>query len=189
MKTITKQLIFAVFLMLSLVFVASAQAKKPAKTKAVKTIVKANTSKCPGSNGLTDGEISAIVEAHNKARADVGLPNLTWNCSLANTAQEWATRGIFEHRPGPMYGENLFVDGAASVSPVTGVENWLAEKSAWNNSAGNCQAGKVCSHYTQMVWKNTNAIGCGINRNAPGKWKVLFVCNYSPMGNYSGKAY
>ena len=26
-------------------------------------------------------------------------------------------------------------------------------------------------------------IGCGINRAATGKWKVLMVCNYDPAGN------
>jgi uncharacterized protein YkwD len=177
MKIITKQLVFASFLMLALVFAANAQK------------VKKNNNRCPGTNGLTETEISAILEAHNKIRTDVGLSKFTWNCKLANLAQEWATRGKFEHRSNPNYGENIFVSTETNISPTDGVQTWLTEKSFWNNSAGTCQAGKTCVHYTQMVWRKTTEIGCGINRNASGKWKLLFVCNYNPMGNLAGKAY
>jgi uncharacterized protein YkwD len=177
MKIIMKQLIFMNLLMLVLTFAASAQK------------VKKNSNQCPGTNGLKETEISAILEAHNKIRADVGLSKLKWNCRLADLAQEWATLGKFEHRANPVYGENLFVSTETDIFPAGGVQNWLTEKSFWNNSAGTCQTGKTCVHYTQMVWRKTTEIGCGINRKASGKWKLLLVCNYSPIGNYAGKAY
>lgn len=176
MKNITKQLIFAGLLTIVFAFAIDAQSTK------------INENRCSGANDLTETEISAVLEAHNKIRADVGLPKLVWKCGLADLAQQWATRGIFEHRSDLFYGENIFVSSDTAAAPVDGVQAWLAEKSFWDNSAGICQAGKVCVHYTQMVWKNTTEVGCGINRNASGKWKVLMVCNYNPMGNFIGKA-
>ncbi|MGC2235322.1 MAG: CAP domain-containing protein [Pyrinomonadaceae bacterium] len=177
MKIANKQLIFTSLLMLALVFAANAQK------------VKKTGNRCPGTNGLQETEIAALLDAHNKIRADVGLSKLKWNCKLADLAQEWATRGKFEHRVNPVYGENLFVASETNALAAESVQTWLMEKSFWNNSAGTCQAGKVCVHYTQMVWRNTTEIGCGINRKASGKWQLMLVCNYNPMGNYAGKAY
>lgn len=175
MKNLTKQLIFASLLTLAFAFAVDAQ---PAE----------KNNRCPGENKLNETEITQILEAQNKIRADVGLPALVWKCSLADLAQNWATRGAYEHRPNNFYGENIFVASDTAVSPVVGVQSWQAEEAFWDNSAGTCREGKVCAHYTQMVWKNTTEVGCGINRGVQGKWKVLMVCNYAPMGNFIGKA-
>ncbi|MBK8466922.1 MAG: hypothetical protein IPL32_13920 [Chloracidobacterium sp.] len=40
-----------------------------------------------------------------------------------------------------------------------------------------------------MVWRKTARIGCGINRNTPGNWKTIVVCNYDPAGNKPGPAF
>ena len=171
---------------------AVGQKVKPKKTEPVKPKkaeqVKAGGA-CSGINGLTRTEIDAILDAHNKARAAVGLPKLKWNCKLADLAQEWAKRGVFEHRANPVYGENIFVNIDTGVSAASGVQSWLTEKSFWNNPTAICQKGKVCTHYTQIVWKTTSEIGCGIHRSGSGKWKLMLVCNYSPAGNAPGKAF
>ena len=188
MKTIAKRLIAAFFILTALAFVADAQKKKVKKTTPQK--VNVNNNLCPGANGLTETEIDGILDAHNKARADVGLSTkLKWSCKLADYARAWAKRGIFEHRSGALYGENIFGSADTSLSPTSGVLGWLGEKSFWNNSTATCQAGKICTHYTQIVWKSTTEIGCAINRDAPGTWKLFFVCNYNPAGNGGGKAY
>lgn len=151
--------------------------------------------KCPGSK-LTESEIGIILKQHNDERAIVGVPPLVWNCALANYAQKWANQGIFEHSsseqlagiiPGIEAGENLAADTESNAIP--GVSGWLEEKQFWNNQTGTCREGEVCGHYTQMVWRTTTQIGCGINRNAPGEYRQLFVCNYSPAGNAPGPAY
>lgn len=141
---------------------------------------------CPEKNGLTQAEITEIVQAHNSARSQNKLPALTWNCKLASVAQEWATRGIFEHRPVRTYGENLFVSIRSTSKVTEAVQAWLLENSSWNQKTAACMPGKVCTHYTQVVWKKTTTIGCGINRNAGEKWKILLVCNYEPPGNGGG---
>jgi pathogenesis-related protein 1 len=170
-----KKTIILSILMLITAFAANAQTE--------------NKTKCPNANNLNENEIKTILDEHNKIRADVGLPKLVWNCDLADFAQEWATRGVFEHRLENKYGENIFVAGNLSAAVVSGVNLWHSEKAFWNNSTAVCQTGKVCGHYTQIVWRSTTEIGCGINRNAPGKFKVIMVCNYNPAGNYAGRAY
>jgi pathogenesis-related protein 1 len=173
MKITMKQMLSAIFIVITLVFAADAQASKV----------------CSGSTEITETEKRQILESHNKARAEFSLSQLTWDCELAKVAQEWATRGIFGHRPDTDFGENLFVSSASKGSPINAVQQWMLEKSYWDNSSGVCQTGKVCTHYTQIVWKKTTKVGCGINRNAPGKWKTLVVCNYDPAGNSKGPAY
>jgi pathogenesis-related protein 1 len=82
----------------------------------------------------------------------------------------------------------MFVSTNAAASPVSALQNWEKEKAFWNNKAGTCQAGKTCTHFTQMVWRATTQVGCGINRNATGNWKLVMVCNYDP-GSKAGAAY
>ena len=145
--------------------------------------------KCSGANGLTRGEIIEILNVHNLVRAGLKLSQLTWDCKLADYAQEWATRGVVEHRDDNIYGESIFVAGARDAAAVASVNKWMLEKPNWDNTKGKCIPGKTCTHYTQIVWKKTARIGCGINRNVSGKWKTMVVCNYDPEGNAPGPAY
>lgn len=143
----------------------------------------ADAKQCAGANGLTSNEITELLTAQNRIRATAGLKPFTWNCELAALAQEWASKGVFAHRDDTQYGENLFVSSNGATSAVESIGRWLAEKEFWNADAAACQAGKVCTHYTQLVWGSTTEVGCGINRNGAVKWKLLLVCNYNPPGN------
>ena len=50
-----------------------------------------------------------------------------------------------------------------------------------------CAAGKVCGHYTQVVWRDSTAIGCArVDCNNGGG--VFITCNYNPPGNYVGRS-
>ncbi|HRH44551.1 MAG TPA: CAP domain-containing protein [Pyrinomonadaceae bacterium] len=176
----------------TLPIVANETAPKP---KPNSTNQMASSTRCSGSK-LTDAEISMILKQHNDARAEVGVPPLQWDCTLANYAQKWANQGNTEHSsddqlssifPGDQAGENLAWDSRTNSAPD--VQSWLDEKQFWNNNSATCRAGKACGHYTQIVWRNTTKVGCGINRNTPGPFKTFFVCNYSPGGNFPGPAY
>lgn len=145
--------------------------------------------KCSGANQLTQAEIAELVNVHNLVRAGLNLKQLTWDCKLADLAQEWATRGVAEHRDDREFGESIFVSSLRDVAAVTSIKKWMLEKPSWDNKTGTCQPGKVCTHYTQIVWKKTSRIGCGINRDVQGKWKTMLVCNYDPVGNLPGPAY
>ena len=43
---------------------------------------------------------------------------------------------------------------------------------------------KETGHFTQVVWKSSTKLGCGI---AIANNKAVGVCNYSPAGNYLGQ--
>lgn len=148
-----------------------------------------NPGDCPGKNGLMASEISVLLAAHNKIRTELHLPLLTWNCKLADYAQEWATRGVFEHRESTDFGENIFVATSPRIAAVMAIRKWFSEKPFWDNREATCHKGKVCGHYTQLVWRTTTEFGCGVNRNTRGEFKTLLVCNYNPAGNSDGPAY
>ncbi|MBK8466921.1 MAG: hypothetical protein IPL32_13915 [Chloracidobacterium sp.] len=97
--------------------------------------------KCAGANGLTRGEMIEILNVHNLVRAGLNLPQLTWDCKLADFAQTWATRGVAEHRDDTIFGESIFVSAARDAAAVAAVNRWMLEKPNWDNKTGKCRAG------------------------------------------------
>lgn len=133
-----------------------------------------------------------IVAAHNKYRAQVGVPPLRWSGRLADGAQQWAEEiaalSEMRHSGTSGVGENLAVwwGSRPSLSQLIGM--WGDEKSEFHpgrfpnvSVTGNW---KSVAHYTQMIWRDTTEVGCGSASNAA---KVFFVCWYSPQGNFLGQ--
>jgi pathogenesis-related protein 1 len=143
-----------------------------------------------------------MLNAHNQARASAkptpkpALPPLTWSPEAAKVAQAWANQCKFEHNKNRgKYGENL----AAAAPPgsktnADAVQDWVSEASDYSYSSNKCAAGKACGHYTQVVWRNSTQVGCATaicTKNSPfgsefPRWQ-LWVCNYTPPGNYVGQ--
>jgi uncharacterized protein YkwD len=132
--------------------------------------------------------ITQMVNAHNAIRSQYGVPNLTWSTQLASYAQQWANtllqNGKFEHRSNSPYGENLATASGQMFSPERVVNLWGAESKYYNYASNSCAAGQVCGHFTQIVWRNTTQVGCGVARNAQ---REVWVCNYNPPGNIIGR--
>ncbi len=149
--------------------------------------------------------IRGITSAHNDLRAALNLPDLIWSDKLAAVAQEWAThlannKGCkMQHRPrhgenSRPFGENIYwasplnwSDGRKEiqeVAPTTVVQSWASEVEDYDYNSNSCRKEKVCGHYTQVVWRNTTKLGCGmaICSNKSQIW----VCNYDPPGNRIG---
>ena len=175
-------------LILMFTYTAAVNAQKPKLIIKPKPTAPASN-KCSIANGLTTDEKNEIIAIHTFDRAAYGVGPLKWDCGLAAYAQEWANRSVFGHRDDTPYGESIFVASNRDESIRSAMDRWLAEKVFWTNSTGTCAAGKTCTHFTQMVWRKSLKIGCGINRNSTGKWKMMLVCNYDPAGNLSGPAY
>jgi pathogenesis-related protein 1 len=136
-----------------------------------------------------------ILEIHNSERAAVGVPDLVWSDKLAADAKPWAeylaTTGKFEHDTNRgNVGENIagFNPSKGVSAPGEGQQLWVAEKNNWNGGAfpSGCASGKVCGHYTQMVWRNTKEVGCATASGSGHPYSIL-VCRYSPPGNYNGQ--
>lgn len=126
-----------------------------------------------------------IVAAHNSYRAKVGNPSLAWSDSLATRARQWAKslieRGAFVHQHG-QFGENLFEISGGHATPASVVGAWMSEEGNYNRETNRCTA--RCGHYTQVVWRDTKLVGCGIARDAK---REVWVCDYSPPGNIVGE--
>ena len=175
-------------LVLSLAFFSTAQAQKhrpPIRQTPPKQVTKVVTN-CPGSR-LTDAEVADLLAAHNKQRQKVNTPPLHWDCTLGAVAASWAAKGTFGHS-GTDFGENIFVSSDAGEKVTKAVDQWEDEEHHWHNKTATCDGGKVCTHYTQLVWRATTKIGCAVNRSVSGKWKMLLVCNYDPEAR-TGPAY
>jgi len=156
-------------------------------------------------NNNTDGSVSTgdpiadeWIEAHNDARAMAGpptpspeLPALTWNTAGATTAQAWAEGCNWMHNPNRgNFGENIAAFSGNST-PTQTVSLWNSEKADYDYAGNTCPTGKVCGHYTQLVWRKTTSVGCGIAKCTTGSplsgfpdWTYL-VCDYAPPGNFN----
>jgi pathogenesis-related protein 1 len=139
---------------------------------------------------------SAFVEAHDHHRAQVSppasptLPPVRWSEELAARAQAWADRCEFEHSQTDA-GENLAAR-TQMITPEEIVAGWAAEGEHYDYARNRCAKGEVCGHYTQVVWRDSTQIGCGVAQCPSGgpfgehEW-VFWVCNYSPAGNWQGQ--
>lgn len=137
-----------------------------------------------------------VLAAHNQERALLGLPPLRWNAQLASGAQQWsdelAQTGNFAHSPdtpgtSPL-GENIWGGTPGRFEPEQMVGLWIQEKRHFRPGRfpHNSRTGKVAdvAHYTQLVWRETHEVGCGLSR---GNEEIL-VCRYSQPGNIIGQS-
>lgn len=144
----------------------------------------------------------AIVAAHNRWRAQVGVAELSYSPELAVSAQVWAdylkqtNRCNMRHsKPDGRYGENLFwssavvwSDGRRELKKVQSeepVNSWGSEKDDYDYASNRCKPGKMCGHYTQMVWRTSTQVGCAVAVCGDSQEQV-WVCQYQPAGNWVG---
>ncbi|XP_055816009.1 basic form of pathogenesis-related protein 1-like [Solanum dulcamara] len=127
------------------------------------------------------------LNAHNAARRQVGVGPMRWDNRLAAFAQNYANKRAgdcrMQHSGGP-YGENLAA-AFPQLNAAGAVKMWVDEKQWYNYNSNTCQAGKVCGHYTQVVWRNSVRLGCARVRCNNG-WYFI-TCNYDPRGNMNGQ--
>lgn len=133
-----------------------------------------------------------LLHAHNRWREKVDVPPLEWSDAVAATAQAWADRlaklGRLEHDPGTKYGENLFI-GSGSRAPADAVDDWGSEKARCGYHGEPISSSRRCAvaHYTQMVWRNTERVGCGVAHARVRRGATIWVCRYDPPGNFVGE--
>lgn len=145
----------------------------------------------------TGGAISAadarkMLQHHNNARKELGIPPLTWNPEVAAYAQAWADsltsteECLLRHRQKGKYGENIFMSGASpAFEPLQASVAWYNEKAKYTYSRiGEGSDWNKVLHYTQMIWKGTTAMGAGMATCTNGN--IIVVANYDPAGNVSG---
>ncbi|MDH5786523.1 MAG: CAP domain-containing protein [Chromatiales bacterium] len=162
--------------------------------------------------GVVPGTVVSndFVCAHNSVRERVSpaanppLPAVSWNAELAAVAQAYAETCTFEHNKNRStefstmsgekryVGENLYMTTSNGASPYDAVASWASEAANYHYRSNRCDSGEVCGHYTQVVWRSSVEIGCGVkscNRVSGGGFGrgTIVVCNYAPGGNYVGE--
>ncbi|XP_036377859.1 cysteine-rich secretory protein LCCL domain-containing 1 isoform X1 [Megalops cyprinoides] len=168
-------------------------------------------SKQRGKRAITESDMQAILDLHNKLRGQVypqasNMEYMVWDTELERTAEEWAETCLWEHGPAsllPQIGQNLGAHWGRYRPPTSHVQAWYDEVRDYTFPyPQECNpycpfhcTGPVCTHYTQLVWATSSRIGCAINlchnMNIWGHvWAkaVYLVCNYSPKGNWWGHA-
>ncbi|XP_077861555.1 Golgi-associated plant pathogenesis-related protein 1-like [Saccoglossus kowalevskii] len=140
-----------------------------------------------------------MLDPHNFYRCKHGSPQLQLSSQLNDYAQEWAEElaatDSSEHSTNrgsnpPNRGENIWtgydVFRWQSYDQFTGstpVSDWYSEIVNYDFASGTLNSSN--EHFTQLVWKSSDQLGCGIAtaQRAYGP-KFYVVCQYEPAGNF-----
>jgi hypothetical protein len=137
--------------------------------------------------------ISAILQQHNVYRTELQLTPLSWSNDLAKDALAWAKhlasidKGQHDLSVRGKEGENLWWGSANAFSYSQMVAFWGGERKDFKYGVfPDCGVtrGAMIGHYTQIVWRNTNSVGCALASNGSNDY---LVCRYSPAGNVVGE--
>jgi len=131
-----------------------------------------------------------ILERHNFYRAQHCAPALVWDEEIAMSAQSWSDGCVFTHDgvAGTGFGENL-AGGFPGENGGAPVDMWYKEVQQYDFANPGFSAGT--GHFTQLVWRDTARVGCGMTR-CPGSifgWApefgeaLMYSCRYAPPGN------
>jgi hypothetical protein len=135
-----------------------------------------------------------LLAAHNRYRAEVGVPPLQWDERLAAGARAYGLRLApterWAHSPRaerPGIAESLWMGPRGQYSLEAMVDYWAEERKHYRpglfpgvSTTGNWND---VSHYTQLIWRGTTHVGCALERSARSDF---LICRYSPKGNRDG---
>lgn len=147
------------------------------------TAVTSTISTTPAATSTSSDFATAMLNEHNaKRELHTNTPDLTWSDTLATYAQNYADEydcsGALTHSGGS-YGENL----ALGYGTTGAVDAWYNEISSYDFS--NPGFSSSTGHFTQVVWKSTSQVGCGI-KTCGNEWGDYIVCSYESAGNVIG---
>ncbi|XP_057449459.1 STS14 protein-like [Lotus japonicus] len=138
-------------------------------------------------------EAKEFLDAHNWARAEVGVEPLEWSEALAKDAGLFARYqrdrlgcklANFSHNK---YGSNQDL-GGMGWTPSVAVQDWVNEKEFYSYRTNSCVAPSFpCWHYTQVVWRKSKQVGCAQLTCVVDKL-ILTICFYDPPGNINGES-
>ncbi|GFP67975.1 protein PRY2 [Saccharomyces cerevisiae] len=156
----------------------------PTTTTASPTTATTTQSTASSTQSSSSDFSTSMVNEHNTKRAlhkDTG--SLTWSDTLATYAQNYADSydcsGNLVHSGGP-YGENL----ALGYGTTGSVDAWYNEITSYDYS--NPGFSESAGHFTQVVWKGTSEVGCGL-KSCGGAWGDYIICSYKAAGNVIGE--
>lgn len=155
----------------------------------------------PETPAPADGYQATAIKYHNAYREDHSAGKLSWDPKLADYALQLAKSCVFDHNTTMggkdfSYGQNLAMFGIgggdlgtmdAAVGKAS--KDWYAEVKDYGSSygQGDPATGAMIGHFTQLVWKNTETVGCATWKCDWEMPSMYTVCNYGPPGNVKGQ--
>ncbi len=139
----------------------------------------------------------AALDKHNEYRDKHRVEHLELSDSLNKSAQEWAehiaSTGKSQHSATDD-GENIAMSATTNEPSKDGVaiaqdaiSRWYNEERNYNYATQKSTGGLI-GHFTQIVWKDTTKVGCGVAQGRSNGFNRTFVvCQYSPAGNVVGR--
>lgn len=129
------------------------------------------------------------INQHNKVRAEVGVPPVSWSNQLANDAAEYSKKCPTQHGP------NIFQDGIFVGENLA--SGWPPERyseldafTSWENEKQNYSPGtnptSATGHYTHIVNRKVKEIGCGCSICGQSRH---CVCLYKPGQSWQEPPY
>eukprot|EP00092_Neocalanus_flemingeri_P074856 GFUD01092631.1.p1 GENE.GFUD01092631.1~~GFUD01092631.1.p1 ORF type:complete len:564 (-),score=152.43 GFUD01092631.1:25-1716(-) len=168
----------------------------------------------PLARGVTKEQIVEILDVHNRYRSLIArgeetrgspgaqppaanMKQMVWDNELARIAQRHADQCKFAHdcsscRKTKRFGvgQNLYIYKQTLAPPKTdwdkAVTDWYEEVTLFSNkNVEPFQFSSPTGHFTQLVWGDTDKVGCGATQYKDGRWfATLYTCNYGPNGNF-----
>ncbi len=136
---------------------------------------------------LSDSVQSLLLSRHNFYRHVVGSPDLYWSDTLAQAAKQYAdeiAQAPYSTDPLLSYGVNIF--RSADFPKVDdAMQFWTIEQRYYHGEPMTEKNILRFGHYTQIIWKQTNHLGCAIAQTQGGTY--ILVCLYAVKGNYIGQ--
>merc|ERR1711872_183391 len=132
------------------------------------------------------------------------MREMVWNDELAAIAQRWADQCDFGHDKdrkkldGTYVGQNAYKSSSSRESDLTTVMSkmdkptlaWYDEVHKYNFDPVNIKPFNFvyqAGHYTQVVWAESEELGCGQVMYKDGDWySNIVICNYAKGGNFKG---
>ena len=162
---------------------------------------------------LSDEDKLLFVKEHNDYRRKAkpigsNIQEMIWDEELARFAVAQSNKCVFQHSKSDdrntatkfnYIGENIYAASYFNnISNRQAIESsgesWYKEIDDYDFNSNDCS--KVCGHYTQMVWAESYAVGCGITKCKDFRFSssgtayekaILVFCNYGPGGNFVGQ--
>ena len=145
--------------------------------------------------GASHGFAGQVLTMHNAERGRFNVAPLAWDPALAAAADHYAAQmartGRWGHSPEGMrvgQGENLWMGTRGAYSLNSMVGGWVSER-RWFRPAVFPAVSRTgrwsdVGHYTQMVSRQTQRVGCAVRSSRAHEY---LVCRYYPSGNVYGR--
>ena len=131
-------------------------------------------------------EMQAMLDAHNRLRAQHCAAPLVWSDTVARAAKTWvdklASKGCMLQHSETNYGENISGGSSSTQTPDQVASMWYRENASYDFAHGGFSMRS--GHFTQVVWRGSQRLGCAAA--SCGNDMRLWVCNYDPPGNMQG---